>query len=76
MTYNYQPFGFFEKEYQTYHETAIKVAKAWIKELTNHPSIIMWVSTNEPIGDVYFNQADWDLNTLIPTIKENYIIGL
>ncbi|MBD3242649.1 MAG: hypothetical protein GF331_18810 [Chitinivibrionales bacterium] len=70
MTYNYQPFRFASDDAQRYHETAVKVAEAWVEALANHPSVIMWVSTNEPIGDEFFNQAEWDLNTLIPAMKE------
>ena len=70
MTYNFQPLNFFEDGARKYHDRAVKIARAWVEELGNHPSIIMWVSTNEPISDEYFDQSDWDLNVLIPAMKE------
>ncbi len=69
LTYNYQPTGFNEEETERYRRNAVLMNTAWVEELANHPSIIMWVSTNEPIHGDDFNQAKWDNETLIPAMK-------
>lgn len=70
FTYNYQPVGFDLEEAHLYHERGRQMSLAWVEELANHPSIVMWVSTNEarPIGE--FDQQQWDLEEMIPAIKE------
>ncbi len=47
VLYNYAKFNFTPEEYKTYHENVLLDARGWITKLWNHPSIVMWVLSNE-----------------------------
>jgi len=69
LTYNYGVMRFSPAEEACYRSNAVAMCTAWVEELANHPSIIMWVSSNEPVNADEYDQYAWDIGTLIPAIK-------
>jgi len=47
MLYNFQNFKFTNEEREIFHRNAMLDARAWVEKLRNHPSIVMWVLSNE-----------------------------
>ncbi|MCM8785546.1 MAG: hypothetical protein NC827_03665 [Candidatus Omnitrophica bacterium] len=66
ITYNYLKFNFTPEEQEVFEKNCIADSLAWISELANHPSIVMWVATNESPNE----QEKWELEKLIPEIKK------
>jgi len=66
ITYNYLKFNFTEEEQEIFERNCIADSLAWISELANHPSIVIWVATNESPSE----QEKWELEKLIPEIKK------
>lgn len=55
VTYNYRDFAFTPEQWDAFHRNVLLDATGWITKLWNHPSVVMWVLTNEPRGD-----TDWE----------------
>ena len=51
VLYNYAPFKFTPEEYEAFHAHALADAAGWITKLWNHPSVMLWVISNECAGD-------------------------
>ncbi|MFN4227817.1 MAG: glycoside hydrolase family 2 protein [Candidatus Ratteibacteria bacterium] len=66
ITYNYLKFNFTPEEQEIFEKNCISDSLAWISELANHPSIVIWVATNESPNE----QEKWELEKLIPEIKK------
>lgn len=49
--YNYQDYGFTPGEYAIWHENVLRDAAGWMGRLWNHPSVVMWVLSNESNRD-------------------------
>jgi len=47
VLYNWQDFRFTKAEYDIWHKNVLLDASAWIRKLWNHPSVVMWVLSNE-----------------------------
>ena len=54
-TFNYQDLGFTPEEWEMWHRNVLADATGWITKIWNHPSVVMWVLTNESRGD-----NDWE----------------
>jgi len=52
LLYNYKDFQFTPSDYDTWHKNGVLDATGWVTKLWNHPSIVMWVLTNESRRDV------------------------
>lgn len=51
VLYNGYPSKFTPQEYEVFHAHAVADATNWITKLWNHPSVMMWVLSNESVGD-------------------------
>ena len=51
VLYNYGNFKFTREEKEVFHRNAILDATGWVTSLWNHPSVAMWVLSNESPGD-------------------------
>ena len=51
ILYNYANFKFTKEEYDEFHRNALVDAEGWVTELWNHPSVAMWVLSNESPTD-------------------------
>ncbi|NLF38053.1 hypothetical protein GX586_01320 [bacterium] len=69
LTYNYDDLELTPAEDAVYRTNAVAMCTAWVEELASHPSIIMWVSSNEPVDADPNDQYGWDVSTLIPAMK-------
>lgn len=47
LLYNYMNFGFSSQEYEVFRANAILDATGWVTKLWNHPSVALWVVSNE-----------------------------
>ena len=47
VLYNYRDFQFTPSEYEVFHKHALLDAIGWVGKLGNHPSVILWVISNE-----------------------------
>jgi hypothetical protein len=56
VTYNYLDFEFTPEQRQQFRRNVLADATGWITKLWNHPSIVAWVISNEPVGD-----TDWEV---------------
>jgi hypothetical protein len=84
VLYNYQDYKFTAEEYEIWHRNVLTDSAAWMARLWNHPSVIMWVLSNESRGDNRWEEGPFQdfVNTLDPTrptlrtgttgTKENY----
>jgi len=50
-TFNYRDYAFTPEEWDMWHRNVLTDAEEWITKIGNHPSVVMWVLTNEPRGD-------------------------
>ncbi|NRA40222.1 MAG: hypothetical protein HRU15_18900 [Planctomycetes bacterium] len=69
LTYNFQILKFNEKDYKHWHATGEKMILQWMEFLYNHPSVVMWVPTNEAVGEPQFDQDKWEIEGLVPQMK-------
>jgi len=53
--YNYRNYEFTPDEYEIWHRNVLADAAGWMARLWNHPSVVMWVLTNESKHD-----SDWE----------------
>ncbi len=49
--YNYQDYQFTPEEYAIWHQNVLTDAAGWMARLWNHPSVVMWVLSNESNRD-------------------------
>ncbi len=59
ILYNYGDPNFTPRQWETFHKNALLDATAWVTKLWNHPSVMVWVLTNESNKD-----AAWEMGTL------------
>ena len=84
VLYNYQDYRFTPEEYEIWHRNVVTDVAGWMARLWNHPSVIMWVLSNESQGDNAWEEGPYQdfVNALDPTrptlrtgttgTKENY----
>jgi len=84
VLYNYQDYKFTSEEYDIWHQHVLTDAIGWITRLWNHPSVIMWVLSNESRQDNAWEEGVFQsfVNALDPSrptmrtgstgTKENY----
>ncbi len=84
VLYNYQDYRFTPEEYEIWHRHVLTDSAGWMARLWNHPSVIMWVLSNESRGDNAWEEGLFQdfVNSLDPTrptmrtgttgTKENY----
>ncbi|MCC6445848.1 MAG: hypothetical protein IT210_20635 [Armatimonadetes bacterium] len=49
--YNYVDYRFTPEEYAVWHKNVLSDAEGWMARLWNHPSVVMWVISNESSQD-------------------------
>lgn len=84
VLFNYQDYKFTPEEWEVWHRNCLLDAAGWMARLWNHPSVIMWVLSNESRGDNAWEEGPFQdfVNRLDPTrptmrtgstgTKENY----
>jgi len=84
VLFNYQDYKFTPDEWAVWHRNCLLDAAGWMARLWNHPSVIMWVLSNESRGDNAWEEGPFQdfVNALDPTrptmrtgstgTKENY----
>ncbi len=84
VLFNYQDYKFASDEWEVWHRNCLLDAAGWMARLWNHPSVIMWVLSNESRGDNAWEEGPFQefVNRLDPTrptmrtgstgTKENY----
>jgi len=84
VLYNYQDYKFTPEELEIWHRNCLLDAAGWMSRLWNHPSVIMWVLSNESRLDNEWEEGPFQsfVNALDPTratlrtgttgTKENY----
>jgi hypothetical protein len=83
VLYNYQDYRFTPEEYEIWHRNVLTDSAGWMARLWNHPSVIMWVLSNESRRDDAWEEGPFQdfVNALDPTrptirtgntTKENY----
>ena len=55
--YNYRNYKFTPAEYEIWHKNVLTDAAGWMGRLWNHPSIVMWVLSNESLNDTEWEQG-------------------
>lgn len=84
VLFNYQDYKFTPEEWKIWHRNVLSDAAGWMSRLWNHPSVIMWVLSNESRNDNAWEEGPFQdfVNALDPTrptlrtgttgTKENY----
>ena len=69
VLYNYQDYKFTPGEYAIWHRNVLTDSAGWMARLWNHPSVIMWVLSNESQGDNKWEETVFQdfVNRLDPT---------
>jgi len=69
VLFNYQDYKFTEEEWEIWHRNCLLDAAGWMTRLWNHPSVIMWVLSNESRGDNAWEEGPFQelVNRLDPT---------
>jgi hypothetical protein len=72
--YNYRDYGFTPDEYAIWHRNVISDAAGWMSRLWNHPSVIMWVLSNESRRDNEWEEGPYqdfvlELDPTRPTLR-------
>ena len=69
VLYNYVDYRFTPEEYDIWHRNVLTDAAGWMARLWNHPSVIMWVLSNESRGDNAWEEGPFQdfVNALDPT---------
>ena len=67
--YNYRDYGFTPDEYEVWHRNTLLDAAGWMARLWNHPSVVMWVLSNESRRDNAWETGAYQdlVNRLDPT---------
>src|SRR5262245_23986600 len=84
VLYNYQDYKFTPEELEIWHRNCLLDTAGWMSRLWNHPSVVMWVLSNESRLDNAWEEGPFQnfVNALDPTrptlrtgttgTKENY----
>jgi len=69
VLFNYQDYKFTPDEWAIWHRNCLLDAAGWMSRLWNHPSVIMWVLSNESRGDNAWEEGPFQdfVNALDPT---------
>lgn len=69
VLYNYADYKFTPEEYEIYHRNVLRDSAGWMARLWNHPSVIMWVLSNESRVDNEWEEGVFQdfVNALDPT---------
>ncbi len=69
LLYNYQDYRFTPEELEVWHRNCLLDAAGWMTRLWNHPSVIMWVLSNESTRDDAWEEGPYQdfVNALDPT---------
>ncbi|MCF7975765.1 MAG: hypothetical protein K9N55_18250 [Phycisphaerae bacterium] len=69
VLYNYQDYKFTPEELAIWHRNCLTDAAGWMGRLWNHPSVIMWVLSNESRRDNAWEEGPFQafVNALDPT---------
>ncbi|HEY5914403.1 MAG TPA: glycoside hydrolase family 2 TIM barrel-domain containing protein, partial [Verrucomicrobiae bacterium] len=69
VLYNYADYHFTTEEYAIWHRNVLTDSANWMARLWNHPSVIMWVLSNESRGDNAWEEGPFQdfVNALDPT---------
>ena len=72
--YNYRDYRFTPEEYEVWHKNVLSDAAGWMARLWNHPSVIMWVLSNESRGDNKWEEGSYQdfvvkLDPTRPTLR-------
>jgi hypothetical protein len=69
VLYNYVDYKFTPDEYEIWHRNVLTDAAGWMARLWNHPSVIMWVLSNESRQDNAWEEGPYQafVNALDPT---------
>ncbi len=69
VLYNYADYKFTPDELEIWHRNCLLDAAGWMNRLWNHPSVIMWVLSNESRGDNPWEEGPYQdfVNALDPT---------
>ena len=67
--YNYSDYKFTPEEYEVWHKNVLTDAAGWMSRLWNHPSVVMWVLSNESNRDNEWEEGPYQdfVNQLDPT---------
>jgi hypothetical protein len=74
VLYNYQDYKFTPEEYEIWHRNCLLDAAGWMARLWNHPSVIMWVLSNESHNDNAWEEGPFQsfvnaLDATRPTLR-------
>jgi len=69
VLYNYVDYRFTAEEYGVWHRNVLTDSAGWMARLWNHPSVIMWVLSNESRRDNAWEEGPFQdfVNALDPT---------
>ena len=69
VLYNYQDYKFTPEELEVWHRNCMTDAAGWMARLWNHPSVVMWVLSNESNRDNEWEEGPFQdfVNALDPT---------
>jgi len=69
VLYNYVDYKFTPEEYEVWHRNVLTDAAGWMARLWNHPSVIMWVLSNESRVDNKWEEGAFQdfVNAMDPT---------
>ena len=69
VLYNYVDYKFTPEEYAIWHRNVLTDSAGWMARLWNHPSVIMWVLSNESRNDDPWEEGPFQdfVNKLDPT---------
>lgn len=69
LLYNHGDFGYTAEEYEILHRNALTDANGWITRMWNHPSVILWVLSNESHLDSAWESGPYhrEVKALDPT---------
>ncbi|MCL2348371.1 MAG: hypothetical protein FWC50_08935 [Planctomycetaceae bacterium] len=69
VLYNYQDYKFTPEEYEIWHRNVLTDSAGWMARLWNHPSVVMWVLSNESNVDNKWEETVFQdfVNRLDPT---------
>ena len=69
VLYNYQDYKFTPEEYEIWHRNVLTDSAGWMSLLWNHPSVILWVLSNESNVDNKWEETVFQdfVNRLDPT---------
>ena len=59
VLYNNRDFEFTPEEWKIFHEHALLDAIGWVTKLWNHPSLMIWVLSNESPNDVEWEAGEY-----------------